>query len=71
MLGRCFERLRCEGLFKGSVEKFVLRGFVERLRREDVLREGVLRGYVERVCLGVLRSCIERVFLKGVLRGLC
>lgn len=50
MLGRCFERLRCEGLFKGSVEKFVLRGFVERLRREDVLREGVLRGYVERVC---------------------
>ena len=31
----------------------------------------MLRGCVERVCLGVLRSCIERVFLKGVLRGLC
>ena len=37
-------------MFKGSVEKFVLGGFVERLRREGVLREGVLRGYAERVC---------------------
>ena len=81
VLSGCIERVYWEGILPLKDELaanityllqmvwygrvIVMRGYIERMYWEDVLR-----GYIEWVCWeGILRGCIERVYWEGISRG--